>query len=1028
MNHKLFIYLLLSLLLSVTLAFGDAAVPSVPVAPPSPAPIAVPSTQPQITAPGIQPVVTVTTTTTQPEQPKTEPQKEDKSKEEKNKDGQANDEKKDEKKTIAEPVVEGEELSPFEEHVSGKVRDVSVKIRQFGYDLFRKPPSTFAPNDKVPVGPDYVIGPSDEIRITVWGKVEGAWNATVDRDGNINLPRVGTLGVTGLTFNELKILLHKEFSKYYKGFEMSVSMGALRTIRVYVVGHARTPGSYTVSSLSTLINALFESGGPTRLGTLRDIHLMRNGKIVVRFDVYDFLIKGDKTKDVRLQPEDVIFIPPIGSIAGIAGNVKRPAIYEMRGETKISSLIDLAGGLTAVSYLQRIQIERINNRESKIIEDKNFTEINKETDLVLQDGDLVKIFPIMTAISNSVTLEGSVTRPDQYQWFEGMRVSDLIKNPEKDLMPETYLEFALITRVVPPDFHHEVLSINLGRAINEKTEKDNIKLQPHDRIVILNKWDVTSKEKVKISGSVTNPATYGYSKNMRVSDLIKMAGGLKRADFPDSYRDKGVIIRKRSPDYLDVLFQFDFRKAVINGIKEEDVELEPSDTVMIFDSWELAHEGAVKIFGSVNNPSQFTYFQKMKVSDLVRLAGGVRRPKHPESYLSTGLIVRKRTPDYIDEVFSFKFKEIVFDDNAKEDIELTAGDIVYVFDSWELAYDAKVRVNGAVNNPGVFQHYEKMKVGDLIRLAGGLKYFAFTNEAELTRVTITRKGIDTEKKFINLERAVAGDPEHNLLLNKEDVLFVRAIPEWDASLYRAVTIGGEVKFPGTYTIIKGEKLSSVIERAGGYTDRAFLKGAVFTRERVRKLQQELLDDMVDRLERELESVQIGQTSTVSNSDELKLIQAENDQKRKFIARLRMVKAKGRVAIELFPTDKLKKTHFDMVLEENDNIFVPSDSHVVQVIGFVYSQNAFVYDPGKDVGDYIDLAGGYSSNADTGNVYVLKANGNAKRASFWGANIDSGDTIVVPEKLERIAWMRNIKDITQILYQIAVTAGVIIVAF
>jgi protein involved in polysaccharide export with SLBB domain len=209
---------------------------------------------------------------------------------------------------------------------------ISTDLKQFGYDFFRRPPSTFAPADKIPVSPDYVIGPGDEIRVSLWGSIEGNFVSVVDRDGNINLPKVGTIYVAGLTFKELKEVLNKEFSKYFKNFEINVSMGQLKTIKVYVVGHAKAPGAYSVSSLSTLINALFEAGGPSKTGSMRDIQVKRNGKTIVHFDMYEFLLKGDKTKDIRLMPEDVIFIPPVGPLVAIAGSVKVPAIYELKDE------------------------------------------------------------------------------------------------------------------------------------------------------------------------------------------------------------------------------------------------------------------------------------------------------------------------------------------------------------------------------------------------------------------------------------------------------------------------------------------------------------------------------------------------------------------------------------------------------------------------------------------------------------------------------------------------------------------------
>lgn len=629
---------------------------------------------------------------------------------------------------------------------------VSTEIKQFGYDLFKQPPSTFAPVEKVPVGPDYVMGPGDELKVTVWGTIEGQWSVIVDRDGNITLPKAGILGITGLTFKEVKELLHKEFSKYFTGFQMNVSMGALRTIRVYVVGNANRPGSYTVSSLSTLVNALFESGGPSKTGTMRDIQVKRNGKTIVNFDMYDFLLKGDKTKDVRLMPEDVIFIPPIGHVAAIAGSVNTPAIYELKGETKIQQLIDMAGGLSAVAFKGRVQIERIVDGRKQVVFESEFDAV-KDKDLAIQSGDVLKVFQIV-----------------------------------------------------------------------------------QDKMV------------VRLVGAVQREGEYGFSSGMTIKDLLHMAGGLK--------------------------------------------------------------------------------------------------------------------------------------------------------------------------------------------------YYAYNKDAELTRVSVTDAGPKTEKIMINIENAISGDISSNIKLQENDYLFVRTVPEWQ--LYRIVNLKGEVKFPGAYTIKKSERLSSLIERAGGYTDKAYLRGAVFIRERVRELQQNQINEMVERLERELLGRGAAETATALSPEDAKIKESEIKQRRDFAAKLKEVKAKGRIAIILNQPELLKKTPYDIELEEGDSLYIPSNPQSVQVIGSVYNQTAFVYAKDKGYSRYIDLAGGYTENADKKRVYILKVDGTAVRPGggflgiswskdsnrweFGSQEIEPGDTIVVTEKLERIAWLREIKDITQILFQMAVTAGVLITLF
>ncbi len=332
--------------------------------------------------------------------------------------------KKDEKSATAALSVRSSAdfLSQFERFISGGAPiNISTNVRQFGYDLFSMPSSTFAPAEKVPVGPEYVIGPGDEIRITIWGNIDGHWSIIVDRDGNLSIPKVGIIGVTGLTFKELKETLHKELSKYYTGFDMNVSMGSLRTIQIYMVGNAYRPGAYTVSSLSTLVNALFATGGPSKTGSMRDIQVNRNGKTIVRFDMYDFLLKGDKSQDIRLMPEDVIFIPPIGQLIGIAGNVKNPAIFELKGESRLLDILIMTGGLSNTAFRDRVQVMRIENHRFRMIFESDLQDIetNPEKNFILADGDLIKVYSVVEA-KTIVTLSGAVAMPGDYGLIPGL--------------------------------------------------------------------------------------------------------------------------------------------------------------------------------------------------------------------------------------------------------------------------------------------------------------------------------------------------------------------------------------------------------------------------------------------------------------------------------------------------------------------------------------------------------------------------------------------------------------------------------
>lgn len=649
--------------------------------------------------------------------------------------------------------------SEFEQFIAGGTSNIiSTELRQFGYDLFRKPPSTFAPSDKVPVGPDYVLGPGDELRITIWGNIEGQWNVTVDRDGKISLPKVGVIGVTGLSFGEFKETLHKALSRYYTNFQMNVSMGPLRSIRVYIVGNAAKPGAYTVSSLSTLVNALFEAGGPSKTGTMRSIEVKRNGKSVTQFDMYDFLLQGNKTKDVRLMPEDVIFIPPVGQLAAIAGNVKNPAIYELKGETRLLDLIGMAGGLSGTAFRGRVQVQRIDSNEMRTFFEGNLIDVqkNSEKNFTLQDGDLVKVFAV-------VDLKNTVT----------------------------------------------------------------------------------------ITGAVGNPGDFGVvSGTTRVSDIIKMSGGLL--------------------------------------------------------------------------------------------------------------------------------------------------------------------------------------------------YYA-SNQIEVTRVKVTQSGPVTERFVIDAFKAVEGDPQHNVPLEMNDYLFVRTVPEWQ--LYRTVNVSGEVKYPGAYTIRRGERLSSLLERTGGYTNFAYLRGAVFTRERVRQLQQRTLEELAARLEKELIVEGATQASTALSAEEVQAKKLEMEQRAKFIESIKKLKATGRMTIWLAHLRLLKGSEYDIELEEGDSLFIPSENKVINVVGAVMSSGSFIYNEKWDYEDYVQMAGGYSRHADDDNVFVMKVDGSARKLSSgfmnWNAlrkrwevagfneskgPLEAGDSIVVPEKLERTAWLRNLKDITQILANAGLAAATIAVLY
>jgi protein involved in polysaccharide export with SLBB domain len=317
-----------------------------------------------------------------------------------------------------------EPLTEFQQFVAATTEQV---LPIFGYDLFRGVPSTFAPVDQIPVTPDYVVGPGDEVRIRVWGQVNISADLTVDRSGDVYLPQVGRVQLTGLHFSELGQHLHSQIGRIYRNFDLTVDLGQLRSIQIFVVGQARRPGAYTVSSLSTLINALFASGGPSVQGSLRDIQLKREGKVISHFDLYELLIQGDKSKDTRLLPGDVIFIPPAGPEVALTGSVRKPAIYELNGgssTTTVQQLLDSAGGLSAVAAGARLSIERIEDRQMREAIEVPLDASGLAT--VVRDGDLIRVLSIVPGFEKTVTLRGNLANPGRFAWRPGMKLSDLI--------------------------------------------------------------------------------------------------------------------------------------------------------------------------------------------------------------------------------------------------------------------------------------------------------------------------------------------------------------------------------------------------------------------------------------------------------------------------------------------------------------------------------------------------------------------------------------------------------------------------
>ena len=422
-------------------------------------------------------------------------------------------------------------------------------LRQYGYAMFASNVSTFAPVDDIPVGPDYVLGPGDDVTINVWGAVDSTLVRTVDRNGRIVLPKVGDLRIWGLSFAQADRLIRDELARYFRGFQTSVTMGRLRTVNVYVVGEVCQPGVYTLSSLSTVTNGLFSAGGPTKLGSLREVRLIRGGYQVARLDLYDFLQRGDRTRDYRLESGDTIFVPPIGDVVAVAGEVKRPAIYEVRSDTRLADVVTMAGGVTPTSYLKRVQVVRALPSSERITVDVDLTGYYLKGDEAsnppVNGGDLVLIHRSDPRIYNTVRVEGAVKYPGAYELKPMMRISQLL--PAEKLLPEAQPERVEIARR-KPDLSLEIVPVNLRRAWSGETDAD-VLLKPLDEVTV--RTELKPARTITLTGQLVRPGVYTVAEGERLSSVLERAGGYTDRAFLRGAVFTRAALRRIEQEQLD---------------------------------------------------------------------------------------------------------------------------------------------------------------------------------------------------------------------------------------------------------------------------------------------------------------------------------------------------------------------------------------------------------------------------------------------------------------------------------------------
>jgi len=485
-------------------------------------------------------------------------------------------------------------------------RAVGRELPLFGHNFFTTAPATFAPIGRVAVPSDYVVGPGDEIIVRAWGQIDIDYSAVVDRNGKIFLPKIGELQVAGMHADKLDGYVGRAVGKVFKNFDLNVTLGELRSIQVFVVGQARRPGSYVIGSLSTLGTALFASGGPSYKGSMRRIQLKRGNKVVREFDLYDFLLRGDRSKSVKLLAGDVIFIPPVGPLAAVTGSVQLPAIYELKRNTTLGNAINMAGGLATTASAKKVTVERIVNRETRFVEEFGLDAAGLKRRL--RDGDVVNVHTLSPRIANAVTLRGNVAETMRFPWYERMRVSNVLPEKSALIVPDYWLQKNRAGRPESwlRDDDYWLQQNRAGRTESGPRDDDY--------------WLQQNRAGRTESGPRDDDAG---PDNV---DAEQLRRSLVRGGIEINW-EYAVIERLNMEALEPTLIPFNLRKAVIEKDKEHDLLLLPGDVITVFSAEDIRVPKSrrthfVRLEGEFMAPGVYQIKAGETLQELVRRVGG----------------------------------------------------------------------------------------------------------------------------------------------------------------------------------------------------------------------------------------------------------------------------------------------------------------------------------------------------------------------------------------------------------------------
>lgn len=828
-----------------------------------------------------------------------------------------------------------------------ELQESEAPLEQYGYNLFAGSPTTFAPATDIPVPANYIMGPGDTVILQLYGQQNLSYELVVSREGMLLFPEIGPISVSGLNFDELRAQINDIVASQLIGQRVAVTLGSLRSIRIFILGEAFRPGSYTVSALSTMTNALFVSGGITNVGSLRHIQLRRQGETVSELDLYDLLLRGDTSADVRLLPDDVLFVPPIGNTVGVAGEVIRPAIYELKDESTVDEVVALSGGTLATAFISASRIERIDAEGNRTLID---TDLRTDNDRQLEvvNGDVIQIYSVLDRLDNIVITEGHLHRPGGFQWREGLRVSDVIPTLDM-LLPNPDTSYALIVREVPPTSELEVHRVQLAAALASPGSVADLLLQPRDRLItfaangerqqalasLLDELSAQARFErpasvVSVQGNVRFPGSYPLLQGMTVGDLLDSAAGL----LEDTDMNFSLLIRRRDS------------------------------------------RGTIEALNAIDSSGRSIDFDRIVQAD--------------------------------DALYVFNAAEPRADLLAPVNVQLRAQ-----ADSLERA--SVVAATGQVRFPGEYPLFDNMTVEELVNASGGYTESALTTEAEMTRYYIYEDS-GREVRHLNIDLTDSSSLGKQFRLVEFDTLVVKQLPNWVAM--ESIELSGEVVSPGTYSISKGDSLSSVLMRAGGLTSFADPNASILLRAELRERERELLQEYQRQLESDLAAVALEEEGA-EQAEATQIAEGLLEQ----VAELEPL---GRLVINL-PSLLAGEASKDVIIRNGDQLFIPRTRQEVSIMGEVNRPTSHLFDAELSVGDYINLSGGLTQRSDEGRIYIIKADGQVVSYdnSRWfferdEQSLERGDTIVVPFDIEPTNYLAVWTSVSTVLFNLATT--------